>query len=170
MDFVNYFTIFIICFLQQIWILTSDVCSFKCHVLSRQSSFKGSLHLQVKAWKINQSQIWKKVIVFFPRFYLQVQGFREVQADMFWYLWVLLFKASKRLQVFKLFEIIILLLLEEKGPVPRKVGLIEVEEGWCPCNVQSLYPLHCLRKRMRVCSSAWSHNAFLHACTQTELY
>ncbi len=38
-------------------------------------------------------------------------------------------------------QIIFLCLVEEKGPVPLKVGLIVVEVGWCPCTVQSLYSL-----------------------------
>lgn len=40
--------------------------------------------------------------------------------------------------------------------MPLKVGLIVVEVGWCPCYVQSLYPLQCLCMRMHVCLSVRS--------------
>lgn len=46
-------------------------------------------------------------------------------------------------------------LVKEKGPVPLKVGLIVVEVGWCPCTVQSLYPLLFVELCVCVCECVY---------------
>lgn len=57
--------------------------------------------------------------------------------------WVFMSFAIQSKQISELYRYsnYFLSLVEEKGPVPLKVGLIVVEVGWCPCTVQSLYSL-----------------------------
>lgn len=151
--------IFTICMLTQIWIWTTGMWSVKCEVLCwveqlLRAGLSG-LHLSIKACKISRSQICKKVILFSQVLSsgtrIQRSAIRNVLVSMSFTI-----QSKQMSAVYKYSNYFFLRLLEEKGPVPLKVGLIVVEVGWCPCNVQSLYPLQCLFPRTRVCSSVRS--------------
>lgn len=122
--------------------------------------------IYVKAYKIHQSHIFKKLF-FFPQVLssgtrLQRRTIRNVLVSMSFTI-----QSKQTLPYISIQMIIFLCLFEEKGPVPLKVGLIVAEVGWCPCNVQSLYPLQCLCMSVRAYEVARSL-----ACmyTSAELY
>lgn len=111
--------------------------------------------------------IYLKSYFFSPRFYLQVQGSKEGQSEIVLVSMSFTIQSKQTLPYISIQMIIFLCLFEEKGPVPLKVGLIVAEVGWCPCNVQSLYPLQCLCMSVRAYEVARSL-----ACmyTSAELY
>lgn len=117
-----------------------------------------SLHLSCKS----KLFFLRKVINPPSRFYPQIQCFKEVQSEMFGYLWVLLFKASKCLLYISI-QIIIILFFTLAGE------RTSASQGWSDCSWSGLVSLQCpvlVFSPVFVCArarlSAWSH---VCACT-----
>lgn len=69
-----------------------------------------------------------------PMFNIQVEGFKEVQSELFGYLWVLLFKASKPLLYISIQMIFFM---------PAWGERTSTSQGWSDCSWSGLVSLQC---------------------------